>query len=906
MAQARRKRMTALLTVGLLLAGLLPIAADAPEPRTAKGEQRYAASGFQFDGDAVYDEAEQALKVSGSARLRLSLRTEQAGSYTMALEYRLDAQGGKPLELQLSVNGGAPAAYELPRVYRDVTDGTFERDEQGNDIRPAQETVSDYVTGTLRQADYRAAQAYCPALREGDNTVELQLTDQRVSIRCLVLSQPVALTPYQKPAGFQESGETIDIEAEYPSCKSGSLLYPLADRTSPANSPYHYAQLRLNTLGGGNWKTPGQWVTWEIPVEKAGYYSISLRFRQNITRGMQSFRRVYIDGEVPCAELEAYAFRYDRDWQTVTLGSETEDFYFFLDAGTHTLTLEATMGDTVQLYEQLEDAIQQLNALYLQIIKITGASPDLYRTYHLAAAIPGLTESTAALRDTLRAMVTGYEQAAGGQGSELSVLLELASLLDSYTKDGDKIASTLSTFHSHISTLSTLLNTLTQQPLLLDRIRVSGSRGEALPVKASFWDSLINGIKSFFASFLTDYTVLGKAGEGERALSVWLTSSRDQANLLKSMLDEDFTPQSGIRVQLSLVDSGLTEAVMAGRGPDVALGVGRTVPIDMGARGALTDLTEYAGFETLRSRFQSSALNPYTYKDRVFGLPETQDFYMMYVRTDILEPLGVTPPETWDDLPGVITTLSQQNMEIGIPQALLGSLLVQNGLSYYQPGFEKTVFSTQEAYDVYAQYIAFYRDYKQPYNYNAANRFKTGVMPIVFDLLSFYNTMAVLAPEIKGQWEVYALPGVRQPDGSIRRSGDATGVASILLKDCRDKEAGFAFLDWWTSEETQYQYGTDLENLLGPAGRYATANTAAFDRLNWSASQTRRIQAQRETLCEIPEIPGSYIITRNLTNLFLDVMANGAILRESMLRYADVMEEELARKKIEMDLLETA
>lgn len=395
-------------------------------------------------------------------------------------------------------------------------------------------------------------------------------------------------------------------------------------------------------------------------------------------------------------------------------------------------------------------------------------------------------------------------------------MLELASLLDSYTKDGDKIASTLSTFHSHISTLSTLLNTLTQQPLLLDRIRVSGSRGEALPVKAGFWDSLINGIKSFFASFLTDYTVLGKAGEGERALSVWLTSSRDQANLLKSMLDEDFTPQSGIRVQLSLVDSGLTEAVMAGRGPDVALGVGRTVPIDMGARGALTDLTEYAGFETLRSRFQSSALNPYTYKDRVFGLPETQDFYMMYVRTDILEPLGVTPPETWDDLPGVITTLSQQNMEIGIPQALLGSLLVQNGLSYYQPGFEKTVFSTQEAYDVYAQYIAFYRDYKQPYNYNAANRFKTGVMPIVFDLLSFYNTMAVLAPEIKGQWEVYALPGVRQPDGSIRRSGDATGVASILLKDCRDKEAGFAFLDWWTSEETQYQYGTDLENLLGP------------------------------------------------------------------------------------------
>lgn len=110
MAQARRKRMTALLTAVLLLAGLLPAAADAPQPRTAKGEQRYAASGFRFDGDAVYDEAEQALKVSGSARLRLSLRTEQAGNYTMALEYRLDAQGRQAAGASLSVNGGAPAA----------------------------------------------------------------------------------------------------------------------------------------------------------------------------------------------------------------------------------------------------------------------------------------------------------------------------------------------------------------------------------------------------------------------------------------------------------------------------------------------------------------------------------------------------------------------------------------------------------------------------------------------------------------------------------------------------------------------------------------------------------------------------------------------------------------------------
>ena len=261
-------------------------------------------------------------------------------------------------------------------------------------------------------------------------------------------------------------------------------------------------------------------------------------------------------------------------------------------------------------------------------------------------------------------------------------------------------------------------------------------------------------------------------------------------------------------------------------------------------------------------------------------------------------------PETWDDLMSVITTLSQENMQVGMPQALIGTLLAQNGMTYYQEDLTRTVFSTQEAYEVYADFIKVYRDYKQPYYYNAGNRFKTGVMPIVFDLLSFYNTMSVLAPEIKGQWEIYELPGTRLANGGIAGGGDASGVAAILFKSCADIDAGYALLDWWTREDTQYRYGMELENLLGSAGRYSTANVAAFSRLNWSPSQTARINAQREMLREIPEIPGSYIISRNLTNLFLDVMENGAILRESMLRYAGIMDDELARKRIEMEELE--
>lgn len=899
------KHVISFLAVLTLLANCMPAWAIA-DTTDAVMQNRCTADQFTLQGEAAFDRVDNAVHISGDAELSLDVIISHAGQYTIAVEYALGDQVKKAVDLQLVIDDGAASVHELPRVYRDENTGAFETDNQGNDVRPKQVGVADYMTVLLHHMDYRAGEAYCPELQAGDHTLRLLLKEQTVSIRAIVIEPVEQLAPYRAAENIQpHRSEPIDIEAEYPLYKSNSILYPIADRTNAANSPYHYSRIRLNALGGDNWKTPGQWVTWAFTVKTAGYYSISFRFRQNITRGMKSYRHIFIDGKVPCAELQAFAFPYDRDWQTITLGNAEEDFYFYLDAGEHTLTMEATTGGALSLYEQLEEMVQRLNSLYLQIVQITGVAPDVYRTYRLEDSIPDLVKNITGLRDDMYRLVDGYEQDTGRKGSEMSVLRELAILLDSYIQDTEKIATTLSTFNSHISTVSTLLNTVNKQPLLLDRIRLDGADGDELVAKAGFWSSFVNGIKSFFASFLTDYTIVGEKGGTGKALSVWMATNRDQADLLKSLIDETFTPETDIRVQLSLVNSGLAEAVMAGRGPDISLGVARTVPIDMGARGVLVDLTEYEHFDVWRSRFQASALNAYTYKDSVFGLPETQDFYMMYVRTDILENLGITPPETWDDLPAIITALSQRNMEIGIPQAVLSSLLVQNGLSYYQPNFEKTVFSTLTAYEVYSQYISFYHDYKQPYNFNAANRFKTGVMPIVFDLLSFYNTMAVLAPEIKGKWEVLPLPGVRRADGSIHRSGDAAGVASILLKSCKDRESAFAFLDWWTSEETQYQYGSGLESLLGPAGRYATANVAAFERSEWSANQIKTIQAQRQTLCEIPEIPGSYIISRNLTNLFLDVMANGAILRESMLRYAEIMDEELERKKIELDLLES-
>jgi ABC-type glycerol-3-phosphate transport system substrate-binding protein len=340
---------------------------------------------------------------------------------------------------------------------------------------------------------------------------------------------------------------------------------------------------------------------------------------------------------------------------------------------------------------------------------------------------------------------------------------------------------------------------------------------------------------------------------------------------------------------------------MAGRGPDIALTVGRTLPVDLGVRGSLHDLSQFEGFEDIRARFQKTAFNAYTFKGKVYAIPETQEFNMMFVRSDILDEFGITVPKTWEELFQLLSAFSQQNMLVGIPPAILGTLLAQNGMNYYEPSFQKTVFSSNEAYKVYEEFAKIYRDYEMPYAYDAGNRFRVGEMPVVIASFSFFNTISVLAPEIRGSWDMYEVPGTVKPDGSIDNSVDASGASTVMFKACEDPLAGMEFIEWWSSAESQSRYGIELENILGPSGRYSTANIEAFASLNWSNTQHKKIAAQRENVKEIPEVPGGYIIARNINNLFIDTIANRNNIRESLLRYSRIMDEELMRKQTELE-----
>ena len=81
-----------------------------------------------------------------------------------------------------------------------------------------------------------------------------------MAIDYIELYQDHALKAYEELANEYESGglnrpdQYILIQAEDAKRKSSPTLYPTSDRSSPTVEPYDVSKIRINTIGGVNWK----------------------------------------------------------------------------------------------------------------------------------------------------------------------------------------------------------------------------------------------------------------------------------------------------------------------------------------------------------------------------------------------------------------------------------------------------------------------------------------------------------------------------------------------------------------------------------------------------------------------------------------------------------------------------
>lgn len=847
---------------------------------------------------------------SESGELTWQFDVAEEGLYNLSMSYIALLKNALTISFELKIDGltqfNSMKNFEFNRLFKNALD-EFKEDNRGNQLRPNQEQVVMWQDNVFKDTEGVYNKGFYFYLTQGTHTMTLEMTGAGVAIENFKFFQ-VEDSPsyeeyqnqYDKSGMTETKGDTINISAEHADLKSDSMLSPQNDRSDPLTVPYSPSKIKMNIIGGTKWQTAGQWARWEFDVEESGWYKIGVRYVQNYLRGMSTTRTVRIDGKVPFENMEAVKFDYTNSYDLKVLGaSDDEPYYFYFEKGTHTIEMEASLGVLAESLNRIDDVVYEMNYLYRKIIMITSASPDQYRNYKLDEKINDLMPR---LNNISRILKEEYETISaemGGKGSEAAVIEKIYAQIDSFIEKPYTISKRLSVYKENISTLSAWLLTAKQQPLGVDYILVTPSGEEFEKCKANLWQKTVHEIRAFIASFTEDYTSIGSvAGKDARTITVWISTGRDQANVLKAMIDDSFTPETNISVNLNLVQGSLVQAIASGRNPDVQLGVGSTEPMNLAVRGALMNLTQFENFGEVAKRFDDDAMNPYMLNGCVYALPETQTFSMLFYRTDILEELGLEVPETWDDIYDLLPIVQRNNMEVGMLD-IYDSLLYQVGGSYYNEDYTKTALTEKAGMDCFIEYTNLFTQYKLPNAFNFFNRFRTGEMPIGMSSYNFCTQLATAAPEISGLWGMAPLPFTVRDDGTLDRAQIAGVTSNIMLKSAKDPQAAWEFLDWFTRADVQARYGTELEAAMGQTARYATANLEAFNMLDWSREDRDIINEQRKTVIHNHEVPGSYYLNRNITNAFNAVVTAGEDARTALKEWSGQTDAELERKREE-------
>lgn len=888
-----------------------------------------------------YDGVKNALYVPEEGQVTWTAEVPEAGYYHIGICYYPVKGKSSAIERRVLINGelqfsGAKHII-IPRLWHSETKA-IRQDLSGNDIKPRQVEAPRWRKMLFRDDLGYIEDPYLFYFEEGNNTITLEAVKEPIVIDYLFIESYRVLPTYEEvKAYYQEQGykevkgKTIKIQAEYALETSSPTLYPQADKTSSLTEPFSYRHVRLNSIGGMSWRVNGDFITWEVDVPESGLYHISFRAKQNFFRGTFVNRELWINDQIPFEEAKYIEFNYDSKWQLVTLGNEKEDYLFYLEKGKNTITLVATLGKFGALIDVVEVSLSNINALYREIIRYTGPNPDIYRDYQLTQRIPDLVDRLQEEIDRLNRVIDGVVSITGEQSDYTAIISKLIIQMKDFVKRPRDMHKRLTEFKENISGLGTWIIDVSQQPLLIDYILVHSDESKLPKANEGLIGRLWHQLRLFIASFFTDYTSINATKETEihEIIEVWVpvpTKSRDHANILRQLIDEDFTPNTGIGVDLKLVKSEvLLPATLTGQGPDVAMSIDETLPVNYALRGAVYDLTNFDDFEEVAERFHPSALTPFSFEGGVYALPEEQYFLMMFYRSDILNELGLKVPETWDDVISMIPVLQKHYLDFYMPvgpaqfttarvHQVFASILYQHGGEFFNETNTSTALTTREALDAFERWTNYYTSYGFAVEANFENRFRSGEAPIGIASYSVYNVLSVFAPEIRGNWGFAPIPGTIQRDRNgkpildengnpvIRRDAVGTSLGMVLLEQSQKKEAAWEFMKWFTSKDVQARYGQELEGVLGTGARYPTANIEALEELPWTVEDLAKLKEQWQYVRGIPQVPGSYMLARNIINAFYDSYNNGTNPREAMINYARYVDEEIIRKRKEFGL----
>ena len=863
---------------------------------------------------------------AGKSSVSFFVDIPEAAVYTLALCYMTEDALTTELEISVEVDGGLPYAeageFLLPRFWMDGEE--VRADGNGNEFSASQVPYHSPRFCTVTSNSGWSEEPYLLYLEAGSHQITLSAVKGDFLLNSLRLDVPETVPSYEEyRANYPEKsydGEQITQEGEEAAVKNKQSLISQSDSTSCVPYPSDPVKSRINYIGGNNWSTVGDEIVWKIHAPKEGYYKLGFTYRQDYILNGTSYRCLKIDGKTPFAQAQAIPFDYASGWVFQSLqDGKGNELLLYLTQGDHEISLTVTQGDMAEVCSNLEDIIRILGDVYMDITIVTGETVDTYRSYDLFEQIPDLNSRLSECRERLNHEAANIERITDRSGgSYVSIIRSMVQVLEKMIQNPYIAHRYKDNYYTNYGSLSACVNDMRGMPLGIDRLYLANPDADFQVINKNIFQRMAFSIQRFIASFTQDYNNISGLSDSGESITIWVNWGRDQAQVLNSLIQSQFVPKYNIGVNLKVVNTTVVQAVVSGNGPDCILQQNRTEPVNLAMRGILVDLSRFEDFHTVCERFQPGATVPYEYQGGCYALPDTQNFYMMFCRTDVFEDLGLDIPVTWTEFLNVLTVLARNNLQVGLPYtqivssgtvnvgvgglSLYPTLLLQNGVDMYSPKLDSTNLTDAAAIDIFCRWSDLYTKYKCPVTYDFYNRFRVGTMPLGIQPYTMYATIKEAATEIDGRWTMVPIPGYEREDGSVRHTSAGSGTGCAILKMSKNPGNAWKFLQWWTSSETQYQYSTELEAILGTLGRNASSTVEAVKNMAWDDTVLEGLLEQWEAVEEISETPGSYYVARGIDQCFWNVVDANENSMDMLMKWGTIVDDEIRRKRAEYGL----
>ncbi len=869
-------------------------------------------------------------------KISLIVDVSETALYWVQFDYLSYDDSILPIELSFKVDGEYPF-YEARNLKFEttwITDGQKDLDRYGNEIVTLPEKDKSWESKYLSDASYRYSEPLMVSLTKGTHTLEIDMSEGTVLLGNISLAAPVEVPDY---AGAKEAiGEAlIVIEAEDFHERNDSSIHAAGEYDS-AVSPVSAKEKVLNVLDGDSYKTAGQTITYQYTVEEAGYYYIGMNYRQGEKNGFPVYMDIRIDGEYPNTEFQSYPVEHTKEYLTAPLTDEYGGkLSVYLEAGVHTISFTISADPLRFALEAVDEIMNGVNDLSLEVTKVAGTNKDKYRDLKLTRYIPDVQYRLYSWVDQLNGLLDQAADLVGAEnGKDVASFAYLgiaAKQLKSLGDEPDELVYRVDELSTSVNSINTqianFVDIINDNIVSIDRIYLYQEDAE-LPKPMGFFKASWVSVQRFFNSFFGQSYSASNVNEDH--IQVWVNRPRQYVEIMQKMIDDEFTPATGIEVDLCIMTDAnkLVLSNASGDTPDIATGINYAIPFELGTRGALVDLTKFDNYREIFGRYSEGLLVPSVIGDGLYSLPETMNFYVMFYRSDVLEKIGLEIPNTMDELIAMLPDLQMRGLNVFYQTAPMLAmrnfhgttpLVFQNGGTLYGETAQELMIDSEAAVEGLTQLTELFILYDLPVDVpNFYQHFRNGDLPIGFADFNSYNLILNAAPEIANSWGIALIPGVPAVDENgnpvldengeqvINRymSGGAESTVMFASDDEREQKA-WDFMCWWSSAEVQAEFGQMLQIMYGDEYIWPTANLEAFAMLPFPTSDKEIIMEQATHILEAPRLLGSYMLEREMSNTFNDVVVNGDTLRSRIDDAVKIVNRETARKLEEFGYIDS-